>query len=91
MNEITITVSCPACQRDNEVTIIIDSPPVAPSGMSGPPEYSDPGEGAEWHNDPVSCEGCHAAIPDEYIADTYEVKIQERIEEHYSDRYGDEP
>ena len=34
-----------------EIDLVISSHPVAPSGWNGPPEFYDPGSGAEWEFD----------------------------------------
>jgi hypothetical protein len=77
-----VPVTCPHCgnEADNEVEVTIDSGPVSPS--YGLPEYSSPGEGAEWHVEgDITCNFCNEVIDVDWMNDNLNDAVQERASE----------
>lgn len=79
MSDFTIGFECPHCgAEDLEVGITIESGPTP--AVFSLPEFSSPGEGAEWHadEDTVECPECHGLVTAEWIGDHLNDKVQER-------------
>jgi endogenous inhibitor of DNA gyrase (YacG/DUF329 family) len=63
MNPITVTYTCPECEREFDVLAY----PVIPARLGGPPEMCHPAEGGEI--EPEECPGCGREIDTGDISD----------------------
>lgn len=87
MADITLSTECPVCgDEELELEIVVDSP--GSRGSYGLPEYSEPGEGAEWHIEgDVECERCGAKLTGDELTELQEnADLNERVQRNLMER-----